>query len=177
MSHMQIVCYVCQKYTGPLDYRCVPEKIKMNRKNTLAKCFTCRERAVPCDWGNTIPKYMNGIKMKIHKEQVGTSSHLKDTADTADTADTTDTTDTTDTADTTDTTPKKTKASRGTRMRKKQKSDDATSPVRAHAKSSTGGEGPDALLQPTRTMVQRIFLEKERVFERLADAILNTSDS
>jgi hypothetical protein len=162
MSHMKLVCCICQEYKGRLDHPCVPEELEMTNKNTLAKCSACRTRRMPCDWGHTIPKHMNGIKMKIHKEHVGTSSHHTNAADTA---------------DTTDTTPKKTKASRGTRMRKKQKSDDATSPVRTHAKSSTGGEGPDALLQTTRTMVQRIFLEKERVFERLADAILNTSDS
>jgi hypothetical protein len=41
-----------------------------DRPNSLVKCNICRKRQVSCPWGTRIPKYLEIMKVAIHKNTV-----------------------------------------------------------------------------------------------------------
>jgi hypothetical protein len=157
MTFMQLVCQECKVYTKRPDLRCVPEELPPN--STVAKCYTCRQRSIVCEWGTTIPRQMNEIKMKIHFKQIGTNNPNINGRATDDAA-------------------KRNKTKTSTKTSKRKKTGGPTQqPTRTPAKSSTREESSDVALQMSRAVLRRIVLERVEDFEQLADKVLDIRDT
>jgi len=63
-SH-QTKCNNCKKNA---ERECVPAGMDSLRpKSSRAKCLTCRERKVTCNWGTMIPKFLYPVKLSIYE--------------------------------------------------------------------------------------------------------------